>query len=94
MNINLETNNSLIPFGKYKNKTVEEILKIDPNYLKWMKEKCENITWSDSVLSSLKDKLFSMTANKPSNLYKRRFNNDYLVTGDPQIDFDLGMCGQ
>ena len=27
----------LMPFGKYKGKTIAEIRRIDPNYLKWLK---------------------------------------------------------
>jgi len=94
MNIQLETNNSLIPFGKYKDKTVGEVLKINPNYLKWMKEKCGNVTLSRHILIELKHRLYTMNDHKPSNTYRSRFNNDYLVTGDPQIDFDLSLCGQ
>ena len=31
-----------IPFGKYKDKTIKEIIKQDPQYIYWA---CENIQW-------------------------------------------------
>jgi len=30
---------SVLEFGKYKNKSVKEVLEINPGYIKWIKEK-------------------------------------------------------
>ena len=42
------TKEQIMPFGKYKNKTIEEIRKLDPKYIEWLKK-------NDFVKENLKD---------------------------------------
>ena len=33
-----------MPFGKYKGKPIKEIWQIDPQYIKWLQENCDDWT--------------------------------------------------
>jgi hypothetical protein len=40
---------TIIPFGKHKGKTIQQVAKIEPNYLLWMDNELDNFTCSLQV---------------------------------------------
>lgn len=44
---------STFSFGKYSGKTVEEVLAVDPGYIKWMAENVGRVKFSSTVLALL-----------------------------------------
>lgn len=53
----LLTEEAIIPLKKYKGRTVNEIISLDPNYLLWMEREVAFIRLAPSVLARLFDSL-------------------------------------
>jgi len=51
-NVTLFTLNKALTFGKYKGKTVEEVITLDPDYLLWARK---NIEWFEIELEVFND---------------------------------------
>lgn len=46
----------VLTFGKYKGKTVDEILKLDLSYMTWASKNLEKLTFEESVLKEIEDR--------------------------------------
>jgi hypothetical protein len=92
INYQINTKDCLIPFGKYKNKTVQDVVNTEPSYLVLMKEKFKNIQFGNKLSKDIDTLEFVIAIDK--TLSYKTGDDNYLVTGDVHADYDLGLCGQ
>jgi len=87
MNKLIKNRNSALTFGKYKGKTIEDILKINPQYIKWLKDEqiVEITDLTDFELSAL----IIRCEDKRRYYAHERECDDY----DSEMDFCLGLSG-
>lgn len=45
---------SLITFGKYKDKTVQDVLEENPGYLRWFSENVDKYSLAEDIIEELK----------------------------------------
>lgn len=71
--------NTVLHFGKYKGKTIEEIIILDPKYIYWMGDKEFNLTQEVKTYSNSHTKQRAKDAG-----YEKRDGNYVRVHSDPE----------
>lgn len=88
------TNDNTLNFGKYKGKTIAEIIEIDRNYINWCKEK--NIfDQKELQLIEVVEKENKKSDNSTHSQYKNSYNSNYkkknyIDSHEYEIDCDIG----
>ena len=74
------TKDSIIAFGKYKGRTIDEVLYNDAPYLKWMNENVTTIRFSAELKDELNVTLANQSRTEPD------YDPDYCPEAEEQSD--------
>jgi hypothetical protein len=56
---------SIMPFGKYKGQTMQQILNHDPGYILWLDKKAEDVAISNCIYKEAVQAIQTHNAGKP-----------------------------
>ena len=68
---------SILPFGKYKGQTMQQVLNADPAYILWLDKKAEDVAVSNYIYKEALEAIKTRNADKP----------DYINSGLDYWDF-------
>ncbi|KAA6320930.1 DNA polymerase III subunit epsilon [termite gut metagenome] len=80
----------VLDFGKYRNRTIAEVLSKDPQYIIWIDKNVARLTIEQSIIDKAQDAIDLQNINKKPNHIQ--YNNDTYL--DDQIDSNPGLMSE